>query len=97
MEIKKITTLETFKVIGARKNLFTSTERYRQIRWEEKYLGCFVCNRKFNDGEKFGLVGTDKGNKTACNECIDKIINFNILYLLSFFSVNDKEETDALE
>ena len=40
MEIKKITTLETFKVIGAR-----------------------------------------------CNECIDKIIN----------SVNDKEETDALE
>ncbi len=45
MEIKKITTLETFKVIGARKNLFTY------------------------------------------NECIDKIIN----------SVNDKEETDALE
>ncbi len=97
MEIKKITTLETFKVIGARKNLFTYTERYRQIRWKEEYQGCFVCNRKFNDGEKFGLVGTDKGNKTACNECIDKIINFNILYLLSFFSVNDKEETDALE
>lgn len=84
MEIKKIT---TFKVIGARKNLFTYTERYRQIRWEEKYQSCFVCNRKFNDGEKFGLVWTDKGNKTACNECIDKIIN----------SVNDKEETDALE
>lgn len=80
MEIKKITTLETFKVIGARKNLFTYTEK-------EEYQGCFVCNRKFNDGEKFGLVWTDKGNKTACNECIDKIIN----------SVNDKEETDALE
>lgn len=94
MEIKKIT---TFKVIGARKNLFTYTERYRQIRWEEEYQGCFVCNRKFNDGEKFGLLGTDKGNKTACNECIDKIINFNILYLLSFFSVNDKDEADALE
>lgn len=97
MEIKKITTLETFKVIGARKNLFTYTERYRQIRWEEEHQnnvplyfspnwdeGCFVCNRKFNDGEKFGLVGTDKGNKTACNECIDKIIN-------------EEDEADALE
>lgn len=36
MEIKKITTLETFKVIGARKNLFTYNECIDKIINEEE-------------------------------------------------------------
>jgi hypothetical protein len=84
MEIKEITVTETLKVFGFLKSLFMYTERFRQTQRGEKIHSCYICKREFNDGEKFGLVWTDKGNKTACNECIDKIIN-------------EEDEADALE
>jgi hypothetical protein len=74
MIIQKTTT-KSFKVLHVKGDILTFDERYRNIRKNMKYrgFGCFNCSRKFKDGERFGLIITDKGNKTVCNECVDKI------------------------
>ena len=75
MIIKK-TQIKLFKVLHIKKDMFTFNKRYRDIRKNAKYkgFGCFNCSRNFKDGERFGVMITDKGNKTVCHECADKIL-----------------------
>jgi len=72
--IKKTIT-RNYNVLQVRGDMFTFNERYRHIRGNMNYRGfeCFNCHHDFEDGEKFGLLITDKGNKTVCNKCVDKI------------------------
>lgn len=64
----------TYDILQAKANLFTFNENFRNMRRNYKYQGfsCYNCNRNFKDGEKFGLIITNKGNKTVCNSCADK-------------------------
>lgn len=70
------TTTKKFNVLQARANMFTFNEDYRRIRGNMRYKGfkCFNCNKQFEEGEKFGLIITDKGNKTICNSCVENFI-----------------------
>jgi hypothetical protein len=76
MMIKKITVKKFFpqKVILK----FTPfNEAYRRVRARARYKGfsCFVCERKFKDGENIGIVFFLKNpNRVCCFDCGDKII-----------------------
>jgi hypothetical protein len=67
--------ISKYKIKQAGENMFCFTKRYREIRQHMRYKGnqCFICGHKFEDNEKFGLMITDKGNKTICNECAGQI------------------------
>ena len=63
------------KILQARANMFKFNEQYRRIRGNMRYKGfsCYCCKRDFEENESFGLMITDKGNKTVCNECVQNI------------------------
>jgi hypothetical protein len=63
-----------YEILQSKGNLFTFDEKYRKIRGNYKYKGfeCFACDKHFDDGEQFGLIVTNKGNKTVCNNCAEK-------------------------
>ena len=67
----------TFKVMHVGLDFMTFDQSYRRIRGGSRYKGfqCYVCNKKFVDGEKISLAITDKGNKVICDSCAVQLKN----------------------
>ena len=73
-EITKTRTT-TYKITQVAVDFHVFDERWRNIRGEYRYKGfdCFVCHKKFEDGERIGLILSSKGNKVVCQKCATKI------------------------
>jgi RNase P subunit RPR2 len=54
----------------------TFDETWRRIRGNYKYKGfeCYSCHKPFMDGERIGVIFTNRGNKTVCRECGIKFV-----------------------
>lgn len=74
---KTVTITTTYKITHVMVDFSTFNEMWRNIRGKYRYKGfeCFICHKKFEDGEKIGLIFCDKGNKTVCQKCGTEIEN----------------------
>lgn len=74
MEIIKTKNIN-YKISQVVLDCFEFNEKFKEIRSSHKYKGfkCFICNKSFEMGEKISLIITNKGNKTVCNYCAEKI------------------------
>lgn len=60
------------KVYGVGKNPYSRyTKQWRAIRakMSAKLSTCWLCRKKFKDGQDIYLLSTSKGNKVACANC----------------------------
>lgn len=67
--IKKKTTVYNIEHVNVAFSVFDET--WRRIRGNFRYKGfeCYACNKQFNDMDPIGLIFTNRGNKTVCQEC----------------------------
>jgi len=69
------TKTSTYTVTYVVENYSVFDRVWREIREKFKYQGfsCFICNKRFVEGEHIGLIMLkESSNKVCCNECIFK-------------------------
>jgi hypothetical protein len=68
---KTRTTTTTYKITHVIVDFCAFNNAWRRIRGNMRYKGfdCFLCHKKFEDGERMGLMFTIKGNKVVCQKC----------------------------
>jgi predicted SprT family Zn-dependent metalloprotease len=74
LEITKTRTTR-YKILHVDVDAFTFDEHWRRIRGESRYKGfeCYACDKHFKNGDRMGLIFTDKGNRVVCQECAKEI------------------------
>lgn len=65
----------TYKINQVAIDMLTFDESYVNIRKSFKYqmFSCHICNKNFKIGDMVSILITDKGNKSACHDCAEKI------------------------
>lgn len=60
-----------YDILNVIQDFATFNDTWKKIRESHDYKGssCFVCGKKFLDGERISVLFIKKGNKVACKEC----------------------------